>query len=148
VAGGCRPDEREPVVCDGEPAKEKEYKEHTTAVARDVKSETQNVKTKEHDMRKGNRDDARNEQQRTDGKMLGGTAIVAATLTSGALAQAQKTAPAAAPAMTSPSGRKPNILVIYGDDIGVPQISAYTMGLMGYRTPNISQARSTTTSSR
>ena len=33
--------------------------------------------------------------------------------------------------------KKPNILVIFGDDIGVPQISAYTMGMMGYRTPNI-----------
>ncbi len=33
--------------------------------------------------------------------------------------------------------RPPNILVIFGDDIGVPQISAYTMGMMGYRTPNI-----------
>lgn len=32
---------------------------------------------------------------------------------------------------------RPNILVIFGDDIGVPQISAYTQGLMGYRTPNI-----------
>jgi arylsulfatase len=32
---------------------------------------------------------------------------------------------------------KPNILVIFGDDIGIPQISAYTMGLMGYRTPNL-----------
>jgi hypothetical protein len=31
--------------------------------------------------------------------------------------------------------QKPNILVIFGDDIGVPQVSAYTMGLMGYRTP-------------
>jgi arylsulfatase len=35
------------------------------------------------------------------------------------------------------SGKKPNILVIMGDDIGIPQISAYTQGLMGYRTPNI-----------
>jgi arylsulfatase len=34
-------------------------------------------------------------------------------------------------------GKKPNILVIMGDDIGIPQISAYTMGLMGYKTPNI-----------
>jgi arylsulfatase A-like enzyme len=33
--------------------------------------------------------------------------------------------------------KKPNILVIFGDDIGQSQISAYTMGLMGYRTPNI-----------
>jgi arylsulfatase len=32
---------------------------------------------------------------------------------------------------------KPNILVLWGDDIGIANISAYTMGLMGYRTPNI-----------
>ena len=32
---------------------------------------------------------------------------------------------------------KPNILVIWGDDIGQSDISAYTFGLMGYRTPNI-----------
>ena len=33
--------------------------------------------------------------------------------------------------------KKPNILVIWGDDIGQSNISAYTMGVMGYRTPNI-----------
>ena len=33
--------------------------------------------------------------------------------------------------------QKPNILVVWGDDIGQSNISAYTMGLMGYRTPNI-----------
>ena len=32
---------------------------------------------------------------------------------------------------------KPNILVLWGDDIGRSNISAYTMGMMGYRTPNI-----------
>jgi arylsulfatase len=32
---------------------------------------------------------------------------------------------------------KPNILVIWGDDIGVHNISAYSLGVMGYRTPNI-----------
>ena len=32
---------------------------------------------------------------------------------------------------------KPNILVIWGDDVGQSNISAYTMGVMGYRTPNI-----------
>ncbi len=37
---------------------------------------------------------------------------------------------------------KPNILVIWGDDIGIPQISAYTQGLMGYRTPNIDRIAS------
>ena len=33
--------------------------------------------------------------------------------------------------------KQPNILVIWGDDIGQSNISAYTMGLVGYRTPNI-----------
>jgi arylsulfatase A-like enzyme len=33
--------------------------------------------------------------------------------------------------------KKPNILVIFGDDIGLTNVSAYSMGLMGYRTPNI-----------
>ncbi len=32
---------------------------------------------------------------------------------------------------------KPNILVVWGDDIGQSNVSAYTMGLVGYRTPNI-----------
>ncbi len=32
---------------------------------------------------------------------------------------------------------KPNILVIMADDIGITNISAYSKGLMGYRTPNI-----------
>jgi arylsulfatase A-like enzyme len=32
---------------------------------------------------------------------------------------------------------KPNILVIFGDDVGVENISWYNRGLMGYRTPNI-----------
>jgi arylsulfatase A-like enzyme len=33
--------------------------------------------------------------------------------------------------------KKPNILVIFGDDIGQTNISAYSFGLMGYKTPNI-----------
>ena len=33
--------------------------------------------------------------------------------------------------------RKPNILVIWGDDIGWYNISAYNLGVMGYQTPNI-----------
>ena len=32
---------------------------------------------------------------------------------------------------------KPNVLVIWGDDIGVHNISAYNHGIMGYQTPNI-----------
>jgi arylsulfatase len=41
----------------------------------------------------------------------------------------------AAPA--SAQTNKPNILLIWGDDTGQSNISAYTMGLVGYRTPNI-----------
>jgi arylsulfatase len=48
----------------------------------------------------------------------------------------------AAVGLMSPSGaqaqpRKPNILVIFGDDIGVTNVSTYSLGLTGYRTPNI-----------
>jgi arylsulfatase len=39
--------------------------------------------------------------------------------------------------ITANAQDKPNILVIWGDDVGQSNISAYTMGLMGYRTPNI-----------
>ncbi|UHD15700.1 arylsulfatase [Thiocapsa bogorovii] len=42
-----------------------------------------------------------------------------------------------APQSASPAGDKPNILVVWGDDIGQSNISAYTHGLVGYRTPNI-----------
>jgi len=33
--------------------------------------------------------------------------------------------------------QQPNILVIWGDDIGISNLSCYSHGLMGYRTPNI-----------
>ena len=33
--------------------------------------------------------------------------------------------------------KKPNILIIWGDDIGQFNLSAYNIGMMGYRTPNI-----------
>jgi arylsulfatase len=52
-----------------------------------------------------------------------GTALFAALVALGSVAQAQ--------------ARKPNILVIWGDDIGGFNISAYNHGMMGYRTPNI-----------
>jgi arylsulfatase len=44
---------------------------------------------------------------------------------------------AALPMLAAAQGSKPNILVIWGDDIGQFNISAYNMGVMGYRTPNI-----------
>ncbi len=43
----------------------------------------------------------------------------------------------AATARAQQDGKKPNILVIFGDDIGISNISAYSDGLMGYTTPNI-----------
>jgi arylsulfatase len=36
-----------------------------------------------------------------------------------------------------PKTDKPNILVIWGDDIGIANLSCYSHGLMGYHTPNI-----------
>jgi arylsulfatase A-like enzyme len=52
----------------------------------------------------------------------GGIALALILLLMGSVAQAQD---------------KPNILIIWGDDIGPYNISAYNMGQMGYRTPNI-----------
>ena len=45
-------------------------------------------------------------------------------------------------AWTASAQDKPNILVIWGDDVGQSNISAYTFGLMGYRTPNIDRIAS------
>jgi arylsulfatase A-like enzyme len=62
--------------------------------------------------------------------LLAGTTLAAASaLGSGIKAQT-------AQAQTS-SGKRPNIVVIWGDDIGITDISAYSLGLMGFRTPNI-----------
>jgi len=58
----------------------------------------------------------------------------------GILAAAAITTAAATPAGAADAPkqtRQPNILVIFGDDVGQSNISAYTKGLMGYRTPNI-----------
>src|SRR5260370_3000622 len=46
--------------------------------------------------------------------------------------------PTATSAQTASAGaKKPNILVIFGDDVGYWNISAYNQGMMGYKTPNI-----------
>jgi arylsulfatase len=37
----------------------------------------------------------------------------------------------------SAAGSKPNIVIIWGDDIGITDISAYARGVMGFQTPNI-----------
>src|SRR5215467_12616549 len=41
------------------------------------------------------------------------------------------------PAAAQQQQQRPNIVVIWGDDIGQSDISAYSMGLMGFHTPNI-----------
>jgi arylsulfatase A-like enzyme len=66
---------------------------------------------------------------RLAGGMVAGAVFVSSMLATSALvtvseAQAQDAA-------------KPNILVIFGDDIGQTNISAYSHGVMGYKTPNI-----------
>ncbi|SFD18888.1 arylsulfatase [Tropicimonas isoalkanivorans] len=43
----------------------------------------------------------------------------------------------AAPSVAQEQEKRPNILVIWGDDIGWQNVSAYGMGTMGYTTPNI-----------
>ena len=40
---------------------------------------------------------------------------------------------------TQAQTRKPNILVLWGDDIGYWNVSAYNQGMMGYKTPNINR---------
>ena len=52
-------------------------------------------------------------------------------------AGANRAGGAEAAAAAAGAGKKPNILVICGDDIGITNISAYSDGLMGYKTPNI-----------
>ena len=67
--------------------------------------------------------------------LLAGTTMAAASaLAASAPVQIAQAQQRPAPA---PSGRKPNILFIMGDDIGWFNVSAYNMGVMGYRTPNI-----------
>ncbi len=68
--------------------------------------------------------------------LLTSSALIAATALGSASAPklaAAQDKPAPAPA----TGKQPNVFVIWGDDIGQGNISAYTKGLMGYRTPNI-----------
>ena len=55
-------------------------------------------------------------------------------------ALAQTPPPQSAPGTTpqaGAAGRPPNILILWGDDIGYWNISTYNQGMMGYKTPNI-----------
>src|SRR5215468_503340 len=63
--------------------------------------------------------------------LLAGTTLAAASaLGSAASAQTAQAQPA-------PSGQRPNIIVIMGDDIGWSNIGVYNQGIMAGRTPNL-----------
>jgi arylsulfatase A-like enzyme len=67
--------------------------------------------------------------------LAGGSLLALAAAAGTTTIQAQQAAPT--PAASPAGGRKPNILVIFGDDVGYWNLSAYNRGMMGYRTPNI-----------
>ncbi len=69
--------------------------------------------------------------------LLSGVSLLALSAAQAGSAKAGETKPAPAPAAALGAGGKPNILVIWGDDIGYWNISAYNQGMMGYKTPNI-----------
>jgi arylsulfatase len=66
--------------------------------------------------------------------------LCTSSLAAWACAEAVPSAAPAGQSVAAPKAaakRKPNILVIWGDDIGQFNVSAYNMGMMGYRTPSI-----------
>src|SRR5688572_27841757 len=65
-------------------------------------------------------------QQSTIARWILGIAVCAGLALGGGPADAQQ-----------PTAARPNILVLFGDDIGLWNVSAYNHGMMGYRTPNI-----------
>ncbi len=66
--------------------------------------------------------------------LLSGGSLIALAATAGTTVEA----PAARAAEgAAAGGSKPNILIIWGDDIGWWNVSAYSQGMMGYKTPNI-----------
>jgi arylsulfatase A-like enzyme len=69
--------------------------------------------------------------------LLGSSSLMAAATLIGT-AHAQQAPEQPSGQAQRPAGqRPPNILVIFGDDVGQSNVSAYTLGLMGYHTPNI-----------
>ncbi|HJT20708.1 MAG TPA: arylsulfatase [Nitrospira sp.] len=85
------------------------------------------------DQGKGDRPSPKNSSLNRRNVLLAGTTLAAAS----AIATNSGVHGAQAQQPTTPSGKKPNILVIFGDDIGQSDLSAYTFGLMGFRTANI-----------
>ncbi|RWH78656.1 MAG: arylsulfatase [Mesorhizobium sp.] len=69
---------------------------------------------------------------RRDILLTGGSVLAISAVASGIVTSAKAQA----------GGAKPNILVIFGDDVGYWNLSAYNRGMMGYRTPNIDRIAS------
>ena len=69
--------------------------------------------------------------------MLLGTTVAAAAAATAMTTRVQDAAAQAAARVEASTGKKPNIVIIWGDDVGLANISAYSFGLMGFRTPNI-----------
>jgi arylsulfatase len=67
----------------------------------------------------------------------GGSTRCALLLAGGIMLAAASLQSAPVPAQAQPATQRPNILVIFGDDIGYWNLSAYSQGMMGYRTPNL-----------
>src|SRR5262245_22343789 len=68
--------------------------------------------------------------------LFGSSSLVTAAVLSSTMGPPQ-TASAQAQQPSGSTGRPPNILVIWGDDIGTWNISFNSRGMMGYTTPNI-----------
>ena len=83
------------------------------------------------------------EPQREDGPVMGrrsvllGSAAMALIAAAGAPSVAGAQGAQTPPTPPAPPAKMPNILVLWGDDIGMWNISYNNRGMMGYRTPNI-----------
>ena len=81
-----------------------------------------------------------NAPRRLSGILRTMAVLCTSSLAAWACAEAVPSAAPAGQSVAAPKAaakRKPNILVIWGDDIGQFNVSAYNMGMMGYRTPSI-----------
>ena len=70
--------------------------------------------------------------------LLSSASLIALTATGATTAEAQQPQPAA----LAPTGGKPNIIFVMGDDIGWFNIGAYHQGMMAGRTPNLDRLAS------
>ena len=63
--------------------------------------------------------------------------VIGLTTCAGASTSVGPDASSPTPSAPTPTADKPNIIIIWGDDIGITNLSTYSDGLMGYQTSNI-----------